>query len=243
MDKDKACINLSKQQVKPKDVTACKDRFNKAKIVHSVLQHLDERQWYVLEDLYKQIAWPLYQKYTHTFDAFKIVLTSKAKGGNNPLAVLDDPANVANKLWHYIKPCLVPQLVKVRANMEVEMSCLTTVGIDAIRAAFLTGAAVGTEIFPIRLRLIAQPIYMLSTTMLDKDTSITLLQRGIGIVAEEIGGRGEHGGQDGAKGNEPQGKGQAAGHDGVGGIGELGGGGGQAGGGLGTKRRHLDQSL
>ena len=166
----------------------CKDCFNKAKVVHGVLQHLNEQQWYVLEDLYKRIAWPLYQKYAHTFDAFKVALTSEAKGSNNPLAVLDDPANMTNKLWHYIRRCLAPQLVKVRANMEV--SCFTTVGIDAIRAAFLAGAAVGTEVFPIRIRLIAPPIYVLNTTMLDKDTSMTLLQRGIGIVSEEIGWRG-----------------------------------------------------
>ena len=67
-----------------------------------MLQHLDERQWCVLEDLYKRIAWPLYQKYAHIFEAFKPALTPEAKGGNNLLAVLDDPANVANKLWHYI---------------------------------------------------------------------------------------------------------------------------------------------
>merc|ERR1719253_449440 len=72
----------------------------------------------------------------------------------------------------------------------VEVSCFTREGIDAIRAALLAGAALGTDASPIRVRLIAPPIYVLSTTTLDKDAGVALLQRAIDVVTEEIGQRG-----------------------------------------------------
>ena len=73
-------IDLSKRRVAPEDVAKCEDRFNKAKAVHSVLRHVADhlRTNYpdiTLETLYKQIGWPLYRKYGHAYDAFKLALT------------------------------------------------------------------------------------------------------------------------------------------------------------------------
>ena len=83
--------DLSKRRFDPEDVAACEDRFNKAKAVHGVLRHLAERRKYVLEDLYARIAWPLYKKYKHAFDAFKLALAEEAggsgTGGEDPLDV------------------------------------------------------------------------------------------------------------------------------------------------------------
>ena len=49
-------------------------RFSKAKAVHSVLRHLADQRKMNLEDLYVQIGWPLYKKYGHAYDAFKLTL-------------------------------------------------------------------------------------------------------------------------------------------------------------------------
>lgn len=38
--------------------------------VHSVLRHVADQHKLWLEDLYKQVGWPLYRKYGHAFDAF-----------------------------------------------------------------------------------------------------------------------------------------------------------------------------
>lgn len=37
--------------------------------------HVAERLDIPLEDLYKDIGWPLYQKYGHAYDAFKLAIT------------------------------------------------------------------------------------------------------------------------------------------------------------------------
>ena len=54
----------------PDDVVKCEERYNQAKAVHSVLRHVADQHKLWLEDLYKQVGWPLYRKYGHAFDAF-----------------------------------------------------------------------------------------------------------------------------------------------------------------------------
>jgi translation initiation factor 2 subunit 1 len=76
VDKEKGYIDLSKRRVAPEDVAKCEDRYNKAKAVHSVLRHVADQNRMSLEDLYQKVGWPLYKKYTHAYDAFKLALTS-----------------------------------------------------------------------------------------------------------------------------------------------------------------------
>lgn len=67
-------IDLSKRRVEPEDVTKCEDRYNKAKAVHSVLRWVAENKNITLESLYQSVGWPLYKKYGHAYDAFKLAL-------------------------------------------------------------------------------------------------------------------------------------------------------------------------
>ena len=191
VDKEKGYIDLSKRRVSPEDVAACEDKFNKAKAVHGVLRHLAERRKFYLEDLYERIAWPLYRKYGHAYDAFKIALAEEQGGGSDtddPFASLDVPSDVIDELKLYIRRRLAPQPIKIRADVEV--SCFTYDGIDAIRDALFAGIAVGTENSPIKIRLIAPPIYVLSTMTLEKDAGIALLQKSIDVILEKISEKG-----------------------------------------------------
>lgn len=198
VDKDKGYIDLSKRRVSPEDVAACEDKFNKAKAVHGVLRHLAERRKFELEELYERIAWPLYRKYGHAYDAFKIALAEESGGGgggeattaatDDPFATLDVPPDVIDELKLYIRRRLAPQPIKIRADVEV--SCFTYEGIDAIRDALFAGIACGTDQSPIKIRLIAPPIYVLSTMTLEKDAGIALLQRAIDVILDRIGEKG-----------------------------------------------------
>jgi translation initiation factor 2 subunit 1 len=193
VDKDKGYIDLSKRRVSPEDVAACEDKFNKAKAVHGVLRHLADRRKFYLEDLCERIAWPLYRKYGHAYDAFKIALADEAASGgeaaeNDPFTSLDVPPDVIEELKLYIRRRLAPQPIKIRADVEV--SCFTYDGIDAIRDALFAGIAVGTENSPIKIRLIAPPIYVLSTMTLEKEAGIALLQKSIDVILEKISAKG-----------------------------------------------------
>ena len=65
---------MSKRRVAPEDVVKCEDRYNKAKAVHSVMRHVAALFNMKLEDLYQTVGWPLYKKYGHAYDAFKLAL-------------------------------------------------------------------------------------------------------------------------------------------------------------------------
>mmetsp|Transcript_18709 Transcript_18709/g.33854 ORF Transcript_18709/g.33854 Transcript_18709/m.33854 type:complete len:341 (-) Transcript_18709:101-1123(-) len=193
VDKDKGYIDLSKRRVSPEDVAACEDKFNKAKAVHGVLRHLAERRKCYLEDLYDRIAWPLYKKYGHAYDAFKIALAEESAGGGesaveDPFSTLEVPDDIIEELKLYIRRRLAPQPIKIRADVEV--SCFTYDGIDAIRDALFAGIAVGNENSPIKIRLIAPPIYVLSTMTLDKEMGIALLQKAIDVILIKINEKG-----------------------------------------------------
>lgn len=187
VDKEKGYIDLSKRRVSPEDVQGCEERFNKAKAVHGVLRHLAERRKYHLEDLYEKIGWPLYRKYGHAYDAFKLSI-SEDKNAGDPFADLEIPDDLKDELKTYILRRLAPQPIKIRSDIEV--SCFTYEGIDAIREALFAGMALGTEQNPIKIKLIAPPIYVLSTTTLEKEVGIGLLNQSIEVIKEKITAKG-----------------------------------------------------
>jgi translation initiation factor 2 subunit 1 len=53
----------------------CEERYNKGKMVHSIMRHVAEKTKTPIEELYERIAWPLNKKYGHAVDAFKLSIT------------------------------------------------------------------------------------------------------------------------------------------------------------------------
>lgn len=187
VDKEKGYIDLSKRRVSPEDVQACEERYNKAKAVHGVMRHLATQRKYYLEDVYEKIGWPLYKKYGHAFDAFKLSI-SEEKGVGDPFEDLDIPQGLKDELKTYILRRLAPQPIKIRSDIEV--SCFTYEGIDAIRAALFAGMDLGSEQNPVKIRLIAPPLYVLSTTTLEKEVGVGLLNQVIEVIKEKITSKG-----------------------------------------------------
>jgi len=178
VDEEKGYIDLSKRRVSPEDVAACEDRFNKAKAVHSVLRHLAERRKLYLEDLYEAIGWPLYRKYGHAFDAFKLAISDDANV--DPFADIQVSDEIKDELKAYILRRLAPTQVKIRSDVEV--SCFTYEGIDAIREALFAGMELSTEHMKIKINLIAPPIYVLSTMTYEKEAGVALLTKAIEVI-------------------------------------------------------------
>jgi translation initiation factor 2 subunit 1 len=61
----------------------CEERFAKSKMVHSIMRHVAETTGQNLEQLYTDIAWPLYRMYGHAHTAFSTMVTG---GGLRPSA-------------------------------------------------------------------------------------------------------------------------------------------------------------
>lgn len=183
VDREKGYIDLSKRRVSPEDVAACEDRFSKAKAVHGVLRHLAEKKKLYLDDLYERVGWPLYKKYGHAYDAFKLALVEGEV--EDPFEDIKGiPDDLKNEMKTYIRRRLAPQPIKIRSDIEV--SCYTYEGIDAIREALFKGMALSTENCVIKIKLIAPPIYVLSTMTLEKDSGIALLSKSIDVIRTTI---------------------------------------------------------
>jgi translation initiation factor 2 subunit 1 len=59
--------------VSEEDVQACEERYNKSKLVHSIMRHVAETLSIDLEELYTTIGWPLYRKYGHAYEVLELI--------------------------------------------------------------------------------------------------------------------------------------------------------------------------
>jgi translation initiation factor 2 subunit 1 len=145
-----------------------------------------------LEKLYEQIAWPLGRKYGNMYDAFKLSLTQvlfsrtlsrtiipyspppfppfflRCRESDTVFGTLPQPVSQAtyNLLTATIARRLTPQPIKLRA--DIELTCYTPSGIEAIKKALRAGEKASSEAVPIKAKLVAPPLYVLSTNATDK---------------------------------------------------------------------------
>lgn len=94
-----------------------------------------------------------------------------------------DP-DVFRELQANITRRLTPQPVKIRADVEV--TCFSSEGIDAIKTALLQGEKMETEAIPIKVKLVAPPLYVLLTTSTDKQGGIDLLDKALAEIGNSI---------------------------------------------------------
>ncbi|BEJ12020.1 hypothetical protein CspHIS471_0204800 [Cutaneotrichosporon sp. HIS471] len=180
VDPDKGYIDLSKRRVSAEEVVKCEEQYEKGKVVDSILTQVAKRRGVSAESLYEQIAWPLHRKYGHSYEAFKLSI-------QEPDAVfgelgIDEETLV--ELKHNIARRLTPKPVKVRADIEVK--CFAYSGIEAIRKALRAGEACSTEEVPIKVRLVAPPLYVMSTTSTDKTAAIEIMEKAVEAIGNTI---------------------------------------------------------
>ena len=191
VDKEKGYIDLSKRRVSPEDVAAAEEKYNKSKMVHSILRHVAETTpGNSREELYEHMAWPLYAKYGHCFEAFKQMVSS-------PDAILDalqrpdgSPAvnsEVKEALVKDIRRRMTPQPLKIRA--DVELTCFAYDGVMHIKAAMR--AALGKSHpqeggIKIAVSLVASPLYVVTCSTLDKDAGIALVDEAVAAAAASL---------------------------------------------------------
>lgn len=170
-------IDLSKRRVSPDDVMKCEERYNKSKAVHTIMSHIAGKLNKPIEGLYESVAWPLDRKYGHAYDAFKIAVTESDMVFDgmtiDPEVFKELQANIARRM--------TPQPVRIRADIEV--TCFSKEGIDAIRNALSKGEQMSTESVPLKVKLVAPPLYVLLSTTTDKAGGIQLMEEAV----EEIG--------------------------------------------------------
>ena len=180
VDKEKGYIDLSKRRVSAEDIVKCDERYNKLKAVHSILRHCAEKFSIPLETLYQSVCWPLSKKFGHAYDAFKLSITDPS--------IFDDVEapnkEVLEELKLYISRRLTPQPIKIRADIEV--SCFSYEGIDAIKRALKSAEDISTEQLIVKAKLVAAPLYVILTQALDKNQGIKHLEVAIEKITQSI---------------------------------------------------------
>ncbi|KAJ3704896.1 hypothetical protein LUZ61_008601 [Rhynchospora tenuis] len=199
VDKEKGYIDLSKRRVSEEDVQACEERYNKSKLVHSIMRHVAETLSIDLEELYTTIGWPLYSKYGHAYEAFKLIVTDpdsildsltkeiKEAGPDGEEVTKVVPAvteEVKDALVKNIRRRMTPQPVKIRADVEIR--CYQFDGVLHIQKAMRKAESVGNDDCPVKIKLVAAPLYVLTTQTLDKNQGISVLTNAIKACSEEI---------------------------------------------------------
>merc|ERR1712072_1380875 len=128
-----------------------------------------------VEKVNEMVTWPLYSKFGHAYDAFKIAIA-------DPAAVFGDmdiPENVKSSLQTNIARRLTPQPVKIRS--DIELTCFTYPGILAIKRALMKAAEMSTTEVPLDIRLIAPPLYVLLSNATDKNGAIERMEKAIQV--------------------------------------------------------------
>ncbi|XP_006658998.1 eukaryotic translation initiation factor 2 subunit alpha homolog [Oryza brachyantha] len=199
VDRLKAYVDLSKSRVSPDDARACEARYGRSKLVHSIMRHVADTLHTDLEPLYHRIAWPLYRTYGHAFDAFKLIvadpnaildgltyhLTEPGPDGNEVTKIL--PAvtpEIKEALVKNIRMRMTPQPLKIRA--DIDMKCFQYDGVLHIKEAMRKAEAAGNDDCPVKIKLVAAPLYVLTTQTLDKDQGISVLNNAVKACSETI---------------------------------------------------------
>lgn len=84
----------------------------------------------------------------------------------------------------YIGKKLTPHPTKVRADVEV--TCFGYDGIDAVKEALRTAEEQNTPENQIKVKLVAPPLYVLTSQCLDKQIGIKMLEEAIKRVESKI---------------------------------------------------------
>lgn len=185
VDKEKGYIDLSKRRVSAEEIQKCEEKFSRGKTVNSILRHTAEVLKMTtdaqFEELYEKTAWKLDEKHKpgHAYDVFKQCVTDP-----NVLNECDIPDEWREILLSNIRRRLTPQAVKCRTDIEV--SCYAYEGIDAIKNALREGMKLSTDDNPIKINLIAPPVYVVTSSSLDSDKGIKLLEEVNAKIKESI---------------------------------------------------------
>lgn len=179
-------IDLSKRRVSAEDVEKCTERFAKAKAVNSILRHVaDILQFEVneqLEELYQKTAWHFEEKYKSKAAAYDIFKQAVADPSLLDECGLEEKTR--DVLLQNIRRKLTSQAVKIRA--DIECACYGYEGIDAVKTALRAGLELSTEELPIKINLIAPPLYVMTTSTPERADGLKVLESSIEKIQETI---------------------------------------------------------
>ncbi|CAF0966464.1 unnamed protein product [Adineta ricciae] len=186
VDRKKGFIDLSKCRVSSDEAVKCVEKFHRGKAVNHILRltalALGLASNDEFEELYSKTAWFYDEKHERRGVAYDVF--SHASRDESELKDCPVDANTKKALVDSIRHHFSAQSVKCRADIEV--ACYEYEGIDAVKAALHEGLNQSTEDLPIKINLIAPPLYTITTTCLNGKEGVRTLQTTINKIKESI---------------------------------------------------------
>eukprot|EP00915_Cephaloidophora_sp_WS-2016_P001742 GHVH01002387.1.p1 GENE.GHVH01002387.1~~GHVH01002387.1.p1 ORF type:complete len:344 (-),score=62.90 GHVH01002387.1:56-1087(-) len=198
VDQDKGYIDLSKKRVTSSDIPAAEERYSKSKKVHLSVRHASEKNpEYSVEDIYREVIWPMYATNKHALDGLVLCLDDPEKVFKH-VDRSKISQGVLDAITEDIKLRMTPPHAKIRACFDV--SCTGYEGVNAVMSAIHAGVKAANEILAtdtdtnndLSVRLIAPPRFIVTCSDSDKERGIerinTVLRRTKAIIEAEDGG-------------------------------------------------------
>ncbi|CAF1216497.1 unnamed protein product [Adineta steineri] len=186
VDADKGYIDLSKYRASPEDIVKCEEKFFRGKTVNSILYHTAEvtgvQTNLEFEELYEKTAWYYDEKYGKQGAVYDVFVRAANDEHELDDCQIDETTRkvLINNIRHHVSS----QAVKYRADIEV--ACYGYEGIDAVKAALKEGLKASTEEMPIKINLIAPPLYAVTATFRDRTEGINALNNVIQKIKQTI---------------------------------------------------------
>ena len=75
---------------------------------------------------------------------------------------------------------------RYRIRADIEVTCYAYEGVDAVKSVLIAGQEMGTEDSPLKITLVAAPLYVLRIASLDRDAGFELINNAIAKMEEMI---------------------------------------------------------
>ncbi|PWA91598.1 Nucleic acid-binding, OB-fold [Artemisia annua] len=210
VDEDKGYVNLSKRRVSEEDIQICEDRYNKSKLVHSIMRHVAETMELDLEVLLASnpkvrkttsaVVLDRYQLFSSTLMVIDIVISASAHNSFFMVEYILSTGSLFSPQGIGKRKLCFSALRKyghafeafklVVSDPDAILDSLTRevkeTGADGKESAMRKAEAAGNEDCPVKIKLVAPPAYVLITQTLDKVQGISVLTKAIAACSEEI---------------------------------------------------------
>lgn len=194
VDVGKGYIDLSKKQVTRDEHKKCEGRYVRARDVHSIVCHAADKCKIPRSEAVEMVSWALYRNEApfpgesvdeaararaapfscRAHDAFRAAL-------HNPEGVLG-PLNLPPQFYAEIVEAIRHRLKEqpVKLRLDVEVTCFSSEGIEAIKEVLRVGQRYGESMHPpiaLTVGIVAPPLYILRTQTVHKEEGLQRLRQ------------------------------------------------------------------
>eukprot|EP01114_Cavostelium_apophysatum_P012976 TRINITY_DN3045_c0_g1_i1.p1 TRINITY_DN3045_c0_g1~~TRINITY_DN3045_c0_g1_i1.p1 ORF type:complete len:281 (-),score=86.08 TRINITY_DN3045_c0_g1_i1:62-904(-) len=183
VDEEKKYVELSRNNITPKEKDEAELRFIQSKNLHGILSYVSTALDVSIKSLYKNVVWPLCRNTPakHPFAVLKSAI-------GNPSVTFWDVITIDEKVKQTLMQILEHRVgpLEMKVQAAVEVTCFAEEGVDAIMSALSAAEKLGDDKEKVKVTLVATPVFALTTSTTNFTNAAGLLNSAIEVVKKEI---------------------------------------------------------